>query len=235
MDRKPLVLILAIVATAAAPPAWSQATTQGAQSPAIVAGGNVAVTYGVTSDQVQELTKAAVAGAAGPLGAQLVELSGKLGVTRQAALTLLRVLGEQNVPLERLPEKLDEITIRYKQAVERVQAIDVQDDPVTRALVEQAKTAIKDGHLAEADNLLSQAEEAEIVAAHQAQLLANQAQAAADRRLLHAAAASASRGDIALTELRYPDAARHYQQAVDLVPPAIPTNEAAISSPRPML
>ncbi len=151
-----------------------------------------------------------------------MEVSVKLGVTQQAALTLLRLLGEQNVPLERLPEKLGEITTRYKQAVERLDAIDVQDDPVTRALVEHAQAAIKDGHLAQADDLLSQAEQAEIAAAHQAQQLANQAQAAADRRLLHAAAASASRGDIAMTALRYPDAAGHFQQAVDLVPSGHP-------------
>ncbi len=144
-----LILTATIVAPVFAPPARSQAITQGTQSPAIVTQGNVAVTYGLTP----ELVQAAIAGATAPLGAQLVEVSGKLGVTQQAALTLLRVLGEQNVPLERLPEKLGEITTRYKQAVERLQAIDVQDDPVTQALVEHAQAAIKDGHLADADNL----------------------------------------------------------------------------------
>jgi tetratricopeptide (TPR) repeat protein len=218
VGRKPLFLTLVISAMVASSPAWSQATTHGEQSPAIVSQGSVTVTYGLTPEQVRELTKAAVAGATGPLSTQLVEVSSKLGVTQAAALTLLRVLGEQNEPLERLPEKLGEITTRYKQAVERLEAIDVQDDPVTRSLVEQAQTAIKDGRLAEADGLLSQAEQADIAAAHQAQQFAGQAQAAADQRLLQAAAASASRGDIAMTELRYPDAAEHFQQAVDLVP-----------------
>src|SRR5580704_9852966 len=36
--------------------------TQGAQSPAIWAGGNVALTYGLTPEQAEELTKAAAAG-----------------------------------------------------------------------------------------------------------------------------------------------------------------------------
>lgn len=223
LDRGPLFLVLLVIAAMdAATPAWSQATTQGAQSPAIVSQGNVAVTYGLAPEQVQELTKAAVAGATGPMSAQLVEVSGELGITQEAALTLLRVLGEQNAPLERLPEKLGEITTRYKQAVERLQAIDVQDDPVTQTLVERAQSAIKDGYLAEADDLLRQAEQAEIAAAHQAQQIASQAQAAADQRLLHAAAASSSRGDIAMTELRYPDAAEHFQQAVDVVPTGHP-------------
>jgi len=195
-------------------PALSQPSTQGPQSPAIVAGHDVNVTYGLTPEQVQ----AAIAGVTG----QLVEVSTKLGITQSAALTLLRVLGEQNVPLERLPEKLDEITARYKQAVERLATIDVQDDPVTGALVERAQAAIKDGRLDKADQLLSQAEQVEIAAAHQARQIANQAQAAADRRYLHAAAASASRGDIAMTQVNYPAAAAYFQEAVDLVPAGHP-------------
>ena len=54
--------------------------TRGAESPAITTGGNIAVTYGLTPEQVQELTKAAAAGAVGPLANKIVDLSGKLGV-----------------------------------------------------------------------------------------------------------------------------------------------------------
>jgi hypothetical protein len=99
----PAFTLIAIASLAFAPPAWAQATTQGSQSPAIVAGHDATVTYnntyGLTPEQVQQLTKVAVAGVTGPLGAQLAEVSGKLGVTQAAALTLLRVLGEQDVPL----------------------------------------------------------------------------------------------------------------------------------------
>jgi len=83
-----------------------QLETSGAQSPAVSASGNVAITYGLTPEQVQQLTKAAVAGAVGPLVDKIVDLSQKLGVTQGAALTLLRVLGQQDVPLEQLPQKL---------------------------------------------------------------------------------------------------------------------------------
>src|SRR5271163_2834760 len=44
-----------------------QAQTSGNQSPAIVAGRDATVNYGPTPEQVQELTKAAAAGAVGSL------------------------------------------------------------------------------------------------------------------------------------------------------------------------
>jgi hypothetical protein len=113
-----------MLASLTASPAWSQQTqgpqTQGAQSPAVSAGGNVAITYGLTPEQVQELTKAAVVGATGPLTDKIIDLSQKLGVTQGAALTLLKVLGQQDVPLEQLPQKLAEATAQYKQAMDRL-------------------------------------------------------------------------------------------------------------------
>src|SRR5215475_13417956 len=89
------------------------AQTSGAQSPALVAGRDAVVNYGLTPEQVQELTKAAVAGAVGPLANQIGELSRRLGVTEGAALTLLRILGQKDVPLEQLPQKLAEVANQY--------------------------------------------------------------------------------------------------------------------------
>ena len=110
-----------------------QLETSGAQSPAVSAGGNVAITYGLTPEQVQQLTKAAAAGAVGSLADKIVDLSQKLGVTQGAALTLLRVLGQQDVPLEQLPQKLAEVTTQYKQAMDRLAALQ-PEDPVTQDL-----------------------------------------------------------------------------------------------------
>lgn len=191
--------------------------TYGAQSPAITAGGNVAVTYGLTPEQVQELTKAATAGAVGPLADRIVDLSGKLGVTQGAAISMLRIIGQQDVPLEKLPQKLAEVAQQYKSAMERLAALDPQD-PVTKDLVARADAAIKAGRLDEADQLVNQAEQVELTAARQAQQLAQQAQAAADQRLLRAAADRDVRGNIAMTGLHYLDAARHFQEAAELVP-----------------
>src|SRR5215472_11533381 len=63
----------------------------------------------ISPDQMQELTKAAAAGAVGPLADKIVELSQKLGVTQDATVTFLHILGQQEVPLESLGQKLHEV------------------------------------------------------------------------------------------------------------------------------
>jgi hypothetical protein len=83
-----------------------------AQKGSVSIGGNVTgstITIGMTPEQVQELTKAAAAGATGPLADRIIDLSKKLGVTQDAALSLLRIVGERDVPLEQLPQKLAEV------------------------------------------------------------------------------------------------------------------------------
>jgi hypothetical protein len=185
------------------------------------AGGNVAVTYGLTPEQVRELTTAAAAGAVGPLADRIVDLGKTLGVTQGAAVEMLRIIGEQDVPLEKLPQKLAEVAEQYKSAMARLSALD-PEDPITRDLVQRAQAAIQSGHLEEADQLVSQAEQAELAAAHRTQQLAQQAQAAADQWLLRAAADVDVRGNIAMTRLHYLDAARYFQEAADLVPSGHP-------------
>ena len=185
--------------------------------------------YGLTPEQVQDLTKAAVAGAVGPLTDRIVDLSSTLGVTQGAAVTMLRIIGQQDVPLEKLPQKLAEVAEQYKSAMERLASLDPQD-PMTRDLIGRAAAAIKAGHLDDADQLVSQAEQAEIAAAHQAQQLAQQALAAADQRLLRAAHDRGVRGDIAMTGLHYLAAAQDFQAAVDLVPAGHPDEKGQLLS-----
>jgi hypothetical protein len=62
------------------------------------------------------------------------------------------------------------------------------DDPTIAELLDDARTALHANDYERADVLLTQAEAAELAAARQAQTLAEQAQTAAERRLLHAAA-----------------------------------------------
>jgi hypothetical protein len=89
----PLVAFAGLALPALAQP--QRVETQGAQSPAITAGGNVAVTYGLTPEQVEELTKAAAAGAVGPLADRIADLSNRLGVTQGAAVSMLRIIGQR--------------------------------------------------------------------------------------------------------------------------------------------
>jgi len=215
---------LGIAASALAFPASAQAQrteTYGTQSPAAIAGRDITISYGLSPEQVQELTQAVAAGAVGPLADRIVDLGNTLGVTQGAAVTMLRIIGEQDVPLEKLPQKLAEVAEQYKQAMDRLATLDPQD-PITHDLVQRAQAAIKSGQLDEADQLVSKAELAEVVAAHQAQQLAQQAQAAVEQPLLRAAADRGVRGDIAMTRLHYLEAAQHFQEATDLVPAGHP-------------
>jgi tetratricopeptide (TPR) repeat protein len=78
------------------------------------------------------------------------------------------------------------------------------------------------GRLAEADSMLDQAKEAELAAFRQARELKKKAQEAEDRHALNAAKLLAGRGNIALTQLRYPDAAKRFKEAAGWVPPGHP-------------
>src|SRR5262245_33328917 len=104
-------LCLALLAWAAAPQtrlALGDSVT--ASDCSIAAGGSVTnntvtCNFGLTPEQLKELTKAAVAGATGPLLDRIEDISKRLGVTEEAAKALLRIVGEQtDVPDERLAE-----------------------------------------------------------------------------------------------------------------------------------
>ena len=79
------------------------------------------------------------------------------------------------------------------------------DDPKIAALKIDARKAIDAGKLAEADGLLA------LIEAEQRRSL--------DRLAVNAAATLAQRGEIALTRLRYADAAKHFADAAAVFPP----------------
>jgi hypothetical protein len=143
----PLLLMVLIGANSLS--AQQRAETRGDQSPALIAGRDAIVTYGLTPDQVQELTKAAAAGAVGPLADRIVDLSSRLGVTQGATLTMLRILDQGDVPLEQLPQKLAEVADQYKRFQAQLAALNPQN-PLARGLVEQAQAEIKAGNLIKA-------------------------------------------------------------------------------------
>jgi hypothetical protein len=190
-----------------------------------VAGGStVSVVCGMPPEQVQAMVavftqQLGAAGAArAEAEAQAVRLAAQLGVTREAMVSFFHILGEREVPLERMPTRLGEIAARYGELTRRLAALE-PEDPSARELVERGREAVAAGRYDEADALLVRAKEAELAAARQAGELARQAQEAADRRLLKAAALEAERGQLALTRLRYREAAGHFAAAAETVPP----------------
>ena len=181
--------------------------------------------FGLTPEQLRQATKAAVEGATGPLMDRIEDISQKLGVTKNAARTLLKVVGEDpNIPDDKLAEALTKAAADYRrlQSQARIAAALARDNPIAQNLVAQAKAEINDGHLAQAHELLRQATQAQLAAAHAARKLRERAQAAEDAQMLGAASATAAEGGLALTERHYTEAANLFGRASEYVPSGPP-------------
>jgi hypothetical protein len=164
---------------------------------------------------------AATAEAKAKAEAKAAELAQKLGFTTSAVAEFFKILGEQNVPEEKIPVRLTEIATHFAQTRDELASLE-PDDPHAAELARTAKSALDAGRLTEADNLLNQAKEAELAAFKQARELKQKAQEAEDRHALNAAKLLAVRGNIALTQLRYTNAAQQFKECADLVPSGHP-------------
>jgi hypothetical protein len=81
-------------------------------------------------------------------------LAEKLKLTTEAVTGFLQTLGEQNIPPEKIPTKLIEIATQAVATRQRLALLDL-DDPVTKALVDQAKVELDKGHPDAASALFS--------------------------------------------------------------------------------
>src|SRR3954465_2583764 len=113
------------------------------------------------------------------------------------------ILGEKDIPAERLAAKLVEIAERFKE-LRVTAAVQPGDDSKVAVLKTEAQNAIHAGDLARADEMLADVERIQT--------------AALNRLALNAAETSAQRGRIALTRPRYLEAARHFGTAASRLP-----------------
>ncbi len=173
---------------------------------------------GLSAEELRQATEAAVRGATGPLIDRITEISKTLGVTVDAAKTLLKIVGEDaNIPDDKLAEALTKVAGDYNRLQTQVAALN-PDNAIARQLVDEAKPEIDAGRFDRARELLRQATQAQIAAAQEARKLKEQAQAAEDAQMLGAAGSTATEGDVALTERRYKEAAELFGQAASYVP-----------------
>ena len=182
-------------------------------------GGDTAIcNYGLTPEELKQVTEAAVKGATGPLIDRIADISKTLGVTEDAAKTLLKIVGEDpNIPEDKLAEALTRVAGDYKRLEAQVAALN-PDNPTAKALVEQAKPEIEAGHFQRAHELLGQATQAQVAAAQQAYQIQEQARVAGDAQMLGAASSTSADGEVATTERRYLEAAALFGQAASYVP-----------------
>jgi hypothetical protein len=134
---------------------------------------------------------------------EIAKLQGDLDFNQRQVRSALEIVGEKNVPPERLAAKLVEIAGKFKD-LQTAAAAQPGDNSKITALKAEAQKAIQDGELGKADEILAAIEKIQTEAL--------------DRLALNAAQTTAQRGDVALTRLRYPDAAQRFAEAAAKVP-----------------
>src|SRR5947209_10502022 len=144
----------------------------------------------------------------------IVLLKEKLDLNDRQVRAALGILGENDIPPERLAAKLVEIAERFKD-LQATASAQPGDDPKIGSLKANAQKAIEAGQLVQADALLA---DVEMEQRHDLDHLA-----------VNAAETSARRGDLALTRLRYGEAAKHFANAAALVPPRRANEDKRIS------
>jgi tetratricopeptide (TPR) repeat protein len=181
-----------------------------ADSGGIAIGGSVTgstVIIGIPQEKVDELVRDAKRSLE-ELTVQQREsialLKEKLDLNLGQVRAALGILGENDIPPERLAAKLVEIAERFKD-LQATASVQPGDDPKIAAVKADAQKAIEAGELAKADALFADVE--------------TEQRRALDRLAVNAAETSARRGEIALTRLRYAEAATHFANAAAVFPP----------------
>ena len=138
-----------------------------------------------------------------PKSKEIAKLQGDLDLNQRQVKSALEILGEADVPPERLAAKLVEIAGKFKD-LQTAAAAQPGDDSKITALKAEAQKAIQDGQLGKADEILAAIEKIQTEAL--------------ERLALNAAQTTAQRGDVALTRLRDLDAAQRFAEAAAKVP-----------------
>src|SRR6476620_5027709 len=134
----------------------------------------------------------------------IAKLEDELDLNQRQIRAALGILGENDIPPERLAAKLVEIAERFKD-LQATASAQPGDSPRIVSLKAEAQSAIDAGELGKASELLTN------VVAEQTRSL--------DRLAANAADTYDRLGAIALTRLRYAEAATHFANAAAVFPP----------------
>jgi tetratricopeptide (TPR) repeat protein len=177
-----------------------------AETGAVAIGGNVSgstINIGVPPEQLAALVRQS-ADLSETQKKVIAKLEGELDLNQRQISAALGILGENDIPPERLAAKLVEIAERFKD-LQATASTQPGDSPTIVSLKAEAQKAISAGELAKADALLADAE--------------TEQRHALDRLAVNAAETAARRGEIALTRLRYAEAAKHFANGAAVFPP----------------
>jgi hypothetical protein len=148
----------------------------------------------------------------------LIQLQYK--VTREAVIGFLQIVGKKEVPLEKLQTTLNEVAIRYKDLLNRVEGFTSIDTNI-QALLDTARqillNADSESAYDSADQILKKVEdhllEADEAASSQIEAIQEQRQIGR----LKLGEARAARGELWLIQFKYKEAANFFKEAADVV------------------
>jgi tetratricopeptide (TPR) repeat protein len=168
----------------------------------------VSVVCGIPGEKVAEFMRLAVSGRPGDYADLLRRLDAMIPADArlrvEAIARFFTILGEADVPPEHLTDRLVEIAGRYQELLAQLKVAS-GDDPEVVRLKAEAEAALARGDLDRADVLLQELEGVQ--------------ERAADRQAMELAATKAQRAGLALTRLRYAEAASLFAEAAGRMPP----------------
>jgi tetratricopeptide (TPR) repeat protein len=179
-------------------------------------GASATVNIGLKPEDVAMLLQGAGAAAQ----AKIDQLAVELRASSEAVRGFLRILKENEVLVEQLTTKLTLIAQRHVDMLDRLAALEPEDDEA-QGHIDEAREVLRDAaSMADydrADELLSMAENAQVETLRRAEELAREATQAVRRLHLNAAATRAERGELSRTRFDYLEAAKHFREAAELV------------------
>jgi hypothetical protein len=206
--------------------AWRSPTVRAEDSSVVILGDNTdsPISIGIPPATLPGIIKAATKPLEDLTDQQrrnLELLCVQLEVSAGALRGFLLAIGEANIPIERQPAKLAEIATRHKDLLARLEATS-STDPEVQRLKTEARTALDAGDFTRTEELLNRAKARDLLVIEQMRATMEWMQAALDARRLSAAEAAAANGALMMTQIRYPEAARYYAEAVGLTPGTYP-------------
>lgn len=179
-------------------------------------GASATVNIGLRPEEIATLLQAAGAAQQGKID----ELAARLNASREAVMGFLRILKEDDVPVEQLATKMTFIAQRHVSMLERLAALDPEDVEAL-GYIEDAqqilRRAVSGADYDRSDELLTAAEEAQGRSLQRVEALEHEAHEAAGRLRRGKAETRAERGELSLTRLDYLQAAHHFHAAAELV------------------
>lgn len=148
-----------------------------------------------------------------------LKLAKDLGVTEAAIKNFFKILSVEQVPIEKLGSKLEEIAKHYKELQGKIETSEGSDSPEeVKNLIVQARSALDKGEIDQAQKLFDQASDLDLEAITKGEKTAKKQLENFQKRRMLAAEHKFLSGYSALVQLKYNKVAELFQKATSILP-----------------